>query len=299
MRHILLLLAGSVLLANQVYAHYSSNEFNIGKMAADASLVFRGKVIAIDYRESLAEKNQPALPHTFVTFSVDDVLYGEPNATMNPEEITLRFLGGRSKEGGFMLVDQFPKFDIGDEDLLFVQQNGVAECPLVECTNGRFRMVDGMMYNEYGQSMQVDKSQRIGLGKTDLMRDEFNTYSIGNNQILTRKMHRSLSRDTGAEPSPTDPPRSDRIHVSAEALVAIVRDLVQKASPKDPLGQSKRTASVDKTQPFSIVVAPRHAKPSAVDVTPSVAKPQNRQEQLELDAILRSGGNPVLESLSR
>jgi hypothetical protein len=71
---------------------------------------------------------------TFVTFKVDDTLKGDAGATYS-----IRLLGG-TVDGRTMEVTDAPKFQVGDHDLLFVENNGSQFIPLVGIQHGRFRV---------------------------------------------------------------------------------------------------------------------------------------------------------------
>ena len=75
-------------------------------------------------------------PHRHITTSVEldvrEVISGTP-----PQPLVLKMLGGKvgTEE---MTVDGTPKFQVGDEDILFVHGNGVQFCPLVALLHGRY-----------------------------------------------------------------------------------------------------------------------------------------------------------------
>ena len=112
--------------------------------AADA--VFAGKVVDISYRESEPDVDGSSLPFTYVTYAVDSAWKGVSVG----EKFTIMMVGGRLNDGRFLSVSEFPDFQLGDRDVLFVEQNGVAGCPLVGCMDGRFRLVEGRVYTEGG-----------------------------------------------------------------------------------------------------------------------------------------------------
>lgn len=70
--------------------------------------------------------------HTFVELEVLEVIAGTP-----PAPLVLRLLGGKVDEEE-MLIDGAPKFQVGDEDILFVRGNGRMAYPLVGIMHGRF-----------------------------------------------------------------------------------------------------------------------------------------------------------------
>jgi len=111
-RFIITLIA--VCLAWPVLAHQSASRLDIGEMANQSDLVFRGTVVNIDYRESEARGDQAPLPYTFVTYAVEEVLFGQ----YQESELTLRFLGGITERGEILTNTSAPKIDLGDEDIL-------------------------------------------------------------------------------------------------------------------------------------------------------------------------------------
>lgn len=133
----------------------------------EADLVFHGQVIAIAYASSAPTHHEPTgIPHTFVTYRIHRVLHGDPRT----DEVTLRFLGGYDRtDDTYLVASVAPQFDLGDEDVLFVRDNGRSGCPLVSNYGGRFRIVDGQVYSESGQAvvLEADGTIRTG-GRYDL-----------------------------------------------------------------------------------------------------------------------------------
>src|SRR5262245_51085667 len=73
---------------------------SLAKMTGQADLVFRGVVVRVEYAlSSPSEPGEPALPHTFVTYRVDEVLHGK----VSGPSLTLRFLGGLDERTGLYL----------------------------------------------------------------------------------------------------------------------------------------------------------------------------------------------------
>lgn len=73
--------------------------------------------------------------HTYVTLTVLKQIKG-----VSPETIELRLLGGKIGNEG-MIVEGVPEFQIGDVDVLFVENNGSQYCPLVAVMHGRYPVV--------------------------------------------------------------------------------------------------------------------------------------------------------------
>ena len=279
----------------QAVSHNVNNDINVDKMAAQADAVFQGTVIDIDYRYSEPSENQPALPHTFVTFEVEELLHGNvPGNTL-----TLRFLGGPLKEGGAMMSNQTPKFDIGDHDLLFVLDNGVAECPLVECANGRFRVINDTMYNEYGQQIVLDDNNRLSLGSTEKL-EEVNTFYIGD-QKIRRKSFDEFSEDgNGSEIRKQSEPVLGR-KLELNTFLDNVRTTLNSEKMDGRLAKEGIAKNMDSTKPFSIPPARHVTLPESVlkakQPTFRAEKQMlpNEEEDLEIEEMRRNGGNPVLD----
>lgn len=105
--------------------------------SSEADLVFQGTVTDIKYAPSIE-----GIPHTFVTYRVEEVLKGAYSAPT----LTLRFIGGVKIEGNVMRrlsVSHAPRFETGHHDLLMVKDNTQVQCPLVQCAQGRFRFEIG------------------------------------------------------------------------------------------------------------------------------------------------------------
>ncbi len=90
---------------------------------------------------------------------VDDALGGRVG-----EEIVLRFIDGTTPNGMTLWVSEMPEFDLGDRDLMFVKDNGISGCPLVGCTQGRLRVINGLVYTDSGREVLFD-SDRIKFGR--------------------------------------------------------------------------------------------------------------------------------------
>lgn len=69
---------------------------------------------------------------TRVELDVVEVVAGQP-----PEPVVLELLGGRVGDEE-MRVEGMPQFHVGDEDILFVRDNGTTICPLYGMMHGRY-----------------------------------------------------------------------------------------------------------------------------------------------------------------
>lgn len=131
---------------------------NVGKLMAKSNLVFFGKVKAVKYRNAESATSGP-IPYAFVTYTVKETIFGRAKS-----EITLRFPGGTDGRGGFMAIEGVPVFSPGDEDILFVADNGEKGCAIVECEFGRYRVHKGAVYEAHGSPVLSASSDRIETG---------------------------------------------------------------------------------------------------------------------------------------
>lgn len=128
----------------------------IAELVAASNLVIQSRVAKIEYRTDAREN----LPYTIVTYNVLKVVRGNPSS----KSITLRFVGGPDGKGHFVSASHVPTFQTGDEDILFIQSNGETSCPLVNCISGRFRVLNGALYDGNGSPVRSIGGDRIVSG---------------------------------------------------------------------------------------------------------------------------------------
>lgn len=134
---------------------------NMKQSLQESDFVFRGRVKSVEYR-----KADDGIPHSFVTYEVQEAFRGQVQSRKT--EITLRFIGGPIGNGTFLAVSGVPNFNPGDQDILFVQGNGILECPLVNCEEGRFRIKDGGVFSSRGRPIAGVKNGKVQKhGKAD------------------------------------------------------------------------------------------------------------------------------------
>lgn len=130
-------------------------------LASQSNLVLRGRVAKVEYKMSEPNEGEGSLPQTIVTYQVGDVLRGKAPG----ETFTMRFIGGPDGMGRFLSVSGVPKFEEGDQDLLFIAGNGEKGCPLVLCEYGRFRILRSGVYNAKGSPVRaVRQDQALARG---------------------------------------------------------------------------------------------------------------------------------------
>ena len=102
-------------------------------LVREADYIVRAVVLSVssEWRTTSGQKHII----TRVKLDVREVLAGTP-----PQPLELVMLGGQIGEVA-LVVDGVPRFQVGDEDILFVTGNGVQFCPLVAIMHGRYRVV--------------------------------------------------------------------------------------------------------------------------------------------------------------
>lgn len=270
-----LLLAGRTVLAQT-----PSADVSISNLSADAELVFQGTVTDITYAASIE-----GIPHTFVTYKVEDVLKG----TYRAPTLTLRFIGGVKIEGKVMRklsVSHAPRFETGQQDLLMVKGNTQTQCPLVRCAQGRFRFQQGMVTNEEGDVLAHEPQGTV--------------------RALPRAGEQAGAGDFGAGarvPESTAQPIATPF--DRAAFVAHVR---QAIGQQGAAAVASAVQSADPAQPFKGPEPAVSAPPRSPRLPPqrrlANQAPQSERDRQEVEALMRNGGNPVLpakdvESLRR
>lgn len=166
-------------------------------MLQAADFVFEGVVTETQNRMSakLSADDPEPTPYTFVTYRVSRILKGSHTGPT----LTLRFKGGAIDEKRFVHRPGQPQFDVGDHDILLVKGNGYLFCPLVNCAEGRFRYIGGLVVNEYGQTIEIDHQGRIVTGKkVDL--PDVNTHKVSGTIATERRSVTTRGEDSGLTP---------------------------------------------------------------------------------------------------
>ena len=240
---------------------------DINDQLKDAELVFLGVVKGIDFRLSQPNAGTGGTPFTFVTYRIQRVLKGQsPGA-----EITLRFIGGWRDNDRLMVGSEMPLFDVGDRDVLLVRGNGRSICPTVGCSQGRFRVIRERVYGEAGHEVK--------LAGGNVARGRYHP----NPEVL--------AWEAGGLGTPGDQTFSageDR-SVGLEEFQSFV---TQRIAALGGPGVGAPVASLNVDAPFSFTVRPVAPPPSTTSrPAPTGLTPGDRAER---EALLRSGGNPVL-----
>lgn len=251
--------------------------------AAQADMVFVGSVAGVDYRMSGDDGDAQRIPHTFVTYNVEQVLHG----TADSKQVTLRFVGGRGEKARFLSVSGLPMFDKGDRDLLMVANNGISGCPLVDCSNGRYRFIQGKVFSEAGQAIEIDADGN--LTKTGY----YNLPEVMTHKVSQTTMTLEDHFEQGEE-------RIDLVeagrgaHMDDAQMIARVKDIARGLNKATPAEFKSASAM----QPFSITmdVAKPPAERDSAGNNAAAKKDLalSAQERAEEEALRASGGDPAI-----
>ncbi|WP_374569576.1 hypothetical protein [Ideonella sp.] len=156
-------LAVACLLTGGIAASAPAAAADLNELAAASRFIVHSRVSKVEYAQSEAVKGQTGVPHTIVTFDVVKPLQGSVGAA----SFTLRFVGGPDGRGRFMQASNVPVFQLGDEDILFVRDNGSKGCALAGCADGRFRVLNGLVYDGTGVPvLRVESDRVVASGET-------------------------------------------------------------------------------------------------------------------------------------
>ena len=171
------LLTGLVFSSN-VFAHSAADSDNeqLQTLVNQSDVIFYGEVKEVLYRMSETTKRSPrGVPHTFVKYQILTGIRGAVS-----RELTLRFVGGTDGKGGVMLQSDVPTFRKGERDVLLITGGELDDCPLVSCVDGRFRVIDGRVYNGWGvpivsieRNLEIRGKPRYEVNVLEYPRPEF------------------------------------------------------------------------------------------------------------------------------
>lgn len=102
------------------------------ELVRESDYVVRGRVTAVE--SAWREKGRSRVIVSKVHVEVLEVIAGEP-----PSPLVLTMVGGKVGEKE-MVLEGAPRFEAGDEDILFVRANGRAVSPLTRIMHGRYRI---------------------------------------------------------------------------------------------------------------------------------------------------------------
>ncbi|MBC7881458.1 MAG: hypothetical protein H7Y37_09000 [Anaerolineae bacterium] len=241
---IILGLASLGLLPVPSWAEPGNANKNFENQIQKSDFIFYGTVTKIVYRTSKKDADHPdELPHTYVTYRIEQIFKGRSEAT----ELTLRFLGGRGEDGRILESSHMPFFDVGDQDILFVRNNGVSRCPLVGCALGRFRLIEGQLFSEEGQQWLLSQG--------NLQRGQF----LSLEAIETHRVGADLIRRVEFPKLSASQPAVAQA-VNLPEFTKFLQSEIRRFSSGLVFEQVPPVISVDETQPFTFN-RPKAVKP--------------------------------------
>ncbi|WP_144393498.1 hypothetical protein [Pleionea sediminis] len=281
-------LGASLTLALASQITLAKANIDLDHLMTKSDLIFKGTIVDVTYKDSTE-----GLPHTFVTYKVDRLLAGQSKTN----EITLRFIGGKQQIGKvkrYLHVSDVPTFEKGESDVLFVRKNNTSICPLVNCSNGRFRDVNGLVTNEDGQPLLL----------TDKDEYKLSQLSLAAQLKATNRKAGSGRAQSGIEGESKIVLSKSDVMIDTESFVA---DLKQRLSLKKSNGTLKpgsfRSASKKKNFSTSLF-RPTVAQETA---TKKITKNQMKNSSIkkshfdlwEEEMIRKTGGDPVINNPDR
>jgi hypothetical protein len=275
------------------YAHEFSG-VNFDSLARDSELVFRGKTLNVQYAQSAKVGNEhESIPHTFVTFKILEVFKGGNKVN---SKLTLRIVGGKRKDGKILDVSSIPLFDLGDDDVLFVKNNGISYCPFSRCKDGRFRIIKGRVYTEDGDILMKGEAGKIEIG-TYTKLNEVITHYVGNLKLGILEIRSPVdpeenSQDRDPETYRIYRQKSEAKPLSATGFLDSLRDKRWNKGEKKTI--------VSSLYPWVRFVSD-FGKPNSKPISTGehvniqlLIKDMTPKERLEFRALLKNRLNPVL-----
>lgn len=252
-----------------------------------AGLIVQGVVTAVEYRNSDVDSPEHiSLPHTFVTFDIERSFKG---STPSDSSITLRFQGGPDGKGRVMMIPGVPLFDVGDRDILFIRGNGTQMTPLVGWEQGRFRIVNDMLYSDAGEELWLTPGGKFTRGKQHAL-EEVATHNMGGAPI------RFGIQD--AKPNRTPPAGAKRL--DAAGFARFVTDKVEQPRTEPEAAPVDLEPSVAIQDKF-YVERPKPVAPTSVPLPSTGTQPSDTSREsnpIEEEMLRQNGGNPVLDAPS-
>jgi hypothetical protein len=262
-------------------------------MTDEAELIFQGVVSKVDYGMAKGTESEDAeLPQTYVTFQMEDV---EKGKSSEGNAITLRFLGGPAKDGRILVVSNAPLFDEGERVMLFVQDNGESECPLVDCDKGRFRVVNNQMFTNDGHEVRQTAKGNIFFGKQHRLPE------VMNNKIGDMPFNFEIDPEEaeGEEKGKGQYNRSEGLRIQGEHLnIQKFKGRVAQEKARirpEKLAALKPVRSLKPGQPFQARVKTPQGPTLKLAPERKDAGPISDFDKAEAQLLLKQQGNPVFK----
>lgn len=179
---------------------------------SQSDITFRGVVTDIQYKlADPTEQGQAYIPYTFITYDVKEMIHGN----FAGKQVVLRFIGGLDERTmRYMGASNVPNFDLGDEDILFVEGNTKSMSPLVLNDRGRFRVIGGQVFSNNGREITINGKGQLQYGKRHRLEEILTTTVSGSQGTMV--MDHKLSPDAVQQASHS---------ITAEALTKKIRGM--------------------------------------------------------------------------
>jgi len=152
-----LLCAASVIALNATARATTVIPPSFDQLVSQAQLIFQGTVTNV--RSQWAGEGANRHIESYVTFHVEENLKGTQG-----ESYVMRMYGGTVGEDSMGISDA-PVFNVGDHDILFVENNGTQAIPLVGIMHGRFKLTRDSSGTEIvtkNEGQPVKRVERLG-----------------------------------------------------------------------------------------------------------------------------------------
>ena len=266
----------------------AKSDINVDHLLQNADMVMQGEIVDIQYKDS-----KEGLPHTFVTYQVNEMIAGDTT----DKTITLRFIGGEQKKGDVirhLSVSEVPEFEKGESDILFIRKNNTSICPLVKCSNGRFRDLNGLVTNENGQPVLLNANSELKLGKENMIEQMASSNSKG-------RFKKGLSDATGE--STQIQVQANASHLDTMTFIAKLKERSQSLSSSGKMSKKSLFKSSKPNEAFSTPLfkasKPTDNQPTLSAKGPSKSRAKSEFDQWEENMLKANGGEPVVEVPAR
>lgn len=258
-----------------------------------ADFIFEGVVTAVDYKSSRPTgMGDRPMPHTFVTFEIRKVYVGNPGPLRT---ITLRFLGGATGVDGRVLeVSGYPFFDLGDRDVLMVERNTRKSCPLADCAQGRFRIINDMVYSDLGNEIDLTPDGTLVYGPEHRL-PEIDTDTIGGHRVESEILEEDASGNL-VPPVQLRPP-AGWVQMSGRQFDAFLETTIQANLSHGELERRKPVVSADIRDDFVFPLLSQglpNSDPAGFLKHLTPEETMTLQEKMELQQYLANGRDPRL-----
>lgn len=129
-------------------------------LVASSDYVIRGKVKSLT--NEIRQRDGREVPFTLAEITVSEVIAGTP-----PAMVVLQMLGGKTADGGELVVEGVPRFVVGDESIFFVKDNGTNFYPLKGVMHGIYPVkrdkATGREYVARANGLPLAATAEVGL----------------------------------------------------------------------------------------------------------------------------------------